>query len=120
MRPAAELSLVVIASLWVACGPNRRREDDIPDARPADAPCQTTISGKVFAPNGTLPLYNVTVYVPQTVPGPFTEGVSCSQCTTSLPGGDWAHTKSDPEGKFVLDGVPPGTDVPIVITTGKW
>jgi hypothetical protein len=119
---SAQIFPFVIGALLVACGPSKRGEDDdgIPDAPPADAPCPTTISGKVFAPNGTLPLYNVTVYVPQNPPGPFTDGVSCSQCTAQLPGGAWAQAKSDAEGKFVLDGVPPGTDVPIVITTGKW
>ena len=96
-------------------------DDDelFPDAA-VDAACNTSISGKVFAPNGTLPLYNVTVYVPMSPPGPLTEGVTCGQCSTSLPGGSVAQARTDAEGKFVLDGVPPGTDVPIVIMTGKW
>ena len=113
----SSLLLVVV----VACGPNKRGEDDdIPDAPPPDAPCPTSISGKVFAPNGTLPLYNVTVYIPQTAPGPFTDGVTCSKCTTDLPGGVVTKAISDAEGKFKLENVPPGTDLPVVITTGKW
>ncbi|HEY5927620.1 MAG TPA: carboxypeptidase-like regulatory domain-containing protein [Kofleriaceae bacterium] len=106
-----------------ACGPNKRGDDDddgIPDAPPPDAPCNTSISGKVFAPNGTLPLYNVTVYIPQNPPGPMMDGLQCAQCSTSLPGGSVTQTKTDAEGKFILDSVPPGTDVPIIITTGKW
>jgi hypothetical protein len=108
--------------LIAACGPSKRGDDDdgIPDAPPPDAPCPTTISGKVFAPNGTLPLYNVTVYIPQNPPGPMTEGVTCSQCTTSLPGGSVTSTKSDAEGNFKLENVPPGNDIPVIITTGKW
>lgn len=96
-------------------------DDDslFPDAS-IDAPCPTSISGKVFAPNGTLPLYNVTVYVPVNPPGPLQEGVTCGQCTTELPGGAITSTKTDAEGNFKLENVPPGTDVPIVITTGKW
>jgi hypothetical protein len=31
----------------------------------------TSVSGTVFAPNGTLPLFGVTVYVPFTDPGPW-------------------------------------------------
>ena len=64
-----------------------------PDAS-IDAPCPTSISGKVFAPNGTLPLYNVTVYVPMSPPGPLPEGLSCGQCSTNLPGGAVASARS--------------------------
>lgn len=113
---------VVGALFTAACGPAKRNmgDDDLfPDAS-IDAPCVTSISGKVYAPNGTLPLYNVTVYVPMSPPGPLTEGVTCGQCSTNLPGGALASAKTDAEGKFKLEGVPPGTDVPIVITTGKW
>jgi hypothetical protein len=123
MRTAKIFSVVTLSLVIAACGPAKRHggdDDDIPDAPPPDAPCVTTISGKVFAPNGTLPLYNVTVYIPQTVPGPFPEGAQCSHCTTDLPGGVVAKTISDATGHFVLEGVRPGTDVPIVITTGKW
>jgi hypothetical protein len=122
MRTARNLIFVTCSLLLAACGPNKRGEDDdsLPDAPPPDAPCPTSISGKVFAPNGTLPLYNVTVYVPQNPPGPLMDGLSCGQCTTSLPGGAITSTKSDAEGNFKLDNVPPGTDVPVVITTGKW
>jgi hypothetical protein len=121
MRTLTRL-FVVGALFTVACGPSKRRGDD-DDLRPdavVDAPCPTSISGKVFAPNGTLPLYNVTVYVPQSPPGPLPDGLLCNQCSTNLPGGSWASGRTDAEGKFKLEGVPPGTDVPIVIMTGKW
>src|SRR6185503_43860 len=40
----------------------------------------TTLSGTVYAPNGTLPLYGVNVYVPASDPGPLPDGVTCDQC----------------------------------------
>jgi hypothetical protein len=123
MRTAQTFLVVTASLLLAACGPSKRHgddDDDIPDAPPPDAPCPTSISGKVYAPNGTLPLYNVTVYIPQTAPGPLPEGAQCSHCTTDLPGGVVTKALTDAEGNFKLEGVPPGTDVPIVITTGKW
>jgi hypothetical protein len=81
----------------------------------------TTLTGTVFAPNGTLPLNGVSVYVPRDLPlPPFTEGVSCTRCETNLPGSPIAQTTSDAEGKFRLENVPVGADIPLVITTGKW
>jgi hypothetical protein len=80
----------------------------------------TSISGTVYAPNGTLPLYGVNVYVPATDPGPLADGVQCSQCNQGLQGGALAQTKTDEAGHFVLEGVPATTDVPIVIQVGKW
>ena len=44
----------------------------------------TTISGTVFAPNGTLPLFGVNVYVPETDPGPLVDGATCSRCDAGL------------------------------------
>lgn len=37
----------------------------------------TSITGKVYAPNGTDPLPNVTVYIPNAPVAAFTPGVSC-------------------------------------------
>jgi hypothetical protein len=82
--------------------------------------CSTSISGRVFAPNATLPLSNVVVYVPIADPGPFPEGVQCSQCSSTLPGGSLARAISDASGAFRLRGVPAGQDFTVVITTGKW
>src|ERR1700689_2449496 len=46
----------------------------------------TTITGTVYAPNGTLPLYGINVYVPNSDPGPLPTGLSCSQCSDPVPG----------------------------------
>src|ERR1700704_1257365 len=47
----------------------------------------TTLTGTVYAPNGTLPLYGVNVYVPSTDPGPLVDGSTCSKCSDGLQGG---------------------------------
>ena len=80
----------------------------------------TTVSGTVFAPNGTLPLYGVTVYVPGADPGPLSSGVQCGRCSDTLPGGSYAQAITDEAGHFKLRDVPATTNVPIVIQVGKW
>src|SRR5262249_23654084 len=106
----------------IACGPTGHGPPagKVDAAEPKDAPCSTAITGTVFAPNGTLPLYNVSVYVPMTTPSPFPAGVQCGQCSTDLPGGSRASTTPGPDGTFRLDGVPSGHDFPVIVTTGKW
>ena len=103
-----------------ACGPSGRDNDTDANNGPKDAPCPTSVSGKVYAPNGTLPLYNVLVYVPQAEPPPFPAGVQCGSCSQGIPGGAIVSTQTDAEGKFKLEGVPEGTNVPLIISTGKW
>ncbi|MBS1122230.1 MAG: hypothetical protein H6Q90_4458 [Deltaproteobacteria bacterium] len=80
----------------------------------------TSISGTVFAPNGTLPLYGVSVYIPRDPLPPFTEGVSCDRCAVNLPGSPVTQTISDEAGNFRLENVPAGTNIPLVVTIGKW
>jgi hypothetical protein len=80
----------------------------------------TTISGTVFAPNGTLALFGVNVYVPLSDPGPLADGVACSQCQNALPGGSVASALSDAAGKFTLNKVPTGINVPLIVQVGKW
>ena len=80
----------------------------------------TTISGTVFAPNGTLPLFGVNVYVPASDPGPLPAALSCDRCTDQVPGGALVLTTTDEAGHFSLPNVPIGTNVPVVIQVGKW
>jgi len=80
----------------------------------------TTVSGTVFAPNGTLPLNGVTVYVPAGDPGPLAAGVQCSRCADSPQGGLYAQAITDEAGHFTLFDVPAATNVPLVIQVGKW
>ena len=79
----------------------------------------TTVTGTVFAPNGTLPLFGVNVYVPSSDPGPLPEGVQCDRCG-NLQGGSITSTTTDEAGNFRLENVPATADVPIVIQSGKW
>ena len=80
----------------------------------------TRLSGTVFAPNGTLPLYNVNVYVPNTDPGPIGAGLECDRCSDQLPGSPVVKTITDEMGHFNLDNVPVAPNIPVVVTVGKW
>jgi hypothetical protein len=78
------------------------------------------VSGYVYAPNGTLPLYDVQVFIPNAALTPFAQGVQCENCGAPLSGEPIATALSDPTGHFILTGVPTGTNVPIVVQLGKW
>jgi hypothetical protein len=80
----------------------------------------TTLVGTVFAPNGTLPMYNALVYVPNAPVAPLPDGAECSPCSTSASGQPIATALTDTSGRFVLENVPTGNDVPLVIQVGKW
>lgn len=87
-------------------------------ACPAGA--ETTVSGVVLAPNGTLPLAGATVYVANGAAPDLHLGASCEACSAFLPERPIAIATSGADGKFVLRGVPIGTDIPVVIQIGKW
>jgi hypothetical protein len=80
----------------------------------------TSISGFVYAPNGTLPLFGVDVYVPGSTPAAFSSTVSCDRCADGLPGNPIIATQTDATGHFSLQGIPDGDDIPVIITIGKW
>ncbi len=128
----AALALAVVAG----CGNHRPPGNNGPDAPPPGDACvglecrivdcaaqmqsPTSISGTVFAPNGTLPLYGATVYVPNSDPGTLPDGVTCGKCDPDLPGDPLSRTQSDTSGHFELDNVPSGSDIPLIIQIGKW
>jgi hypothetical protein len=80
----------------------------------------TSVSGTVYAPNGTLPLYNVIVYVPNAPLDPITQGVTCDQCGVLSSGSPLVVTLTDAKGHFQLDNVPVGASIPLVMQVGKW
>ncbi|HEY4158304.1 MAG TPA: carboxypeptidase regulatory-like domain-containing protein, partial [Polyangiaceae bacterium] len=49
---------------------------------------------------------------------PITHGPACDSCTTPVPA--LAVTLTDSSGHFVLEDVPTGGDIPLVIQVGKW
>lgn len=83
-------------------------------------PKKTKLKGVVTAPEGTLPLYNITVYVPNAALPPVPEGVICDTCTDGLPGDPIVAALTNTKGEFVLEGVPAGQNIPLVVTVGKW
>jgi hypothetical protein len=108
---------------------------DFPDATAETAPpcvglkcqqvtCQsgkTTVTGTVWDPAGRNPLYNVVVYVPNAALDPIPHGPKCDSCGgANISGSPVVTALTDPYGKFVLDNVPVGTNIPIVIQAGKW
>jgi hypothetical protein len=79
----------------------------------------TTVTGTFFAPNGTLPLYNGIVYVPNTDPDALPKGTTCDTCGV-VTGDPVVTALSEADGTFTLKNVPAGKDIPLVLQIGKW
>lgn len=80
----------------------------------------TSISGIVYAPNGVDPLPNVTVYVPNAAVPAFTPGVSCPVVGAPQPGAPLVGTTTAVDGSFTISNMPVGTNIPLVIVSGRW
>lgn len=94
-------------------------ECDIVDCARMSMP-PTTISGTVYAPNGTLPLYGIDVYVPNSPLPVISDSVVCDRCEDTLPGFPLSRIQTDENGHFTMTNVPSGANVPVVISSGKW
>ena len=80
----------------------------------------TTLTGRVYAPNGVDPLYNVLVFVPNGELKPFDDGVTCETCEKSVSGSPVATALTDTQGRFELKDMPAGKDIPVVVQIGRF
>ncbi len=80
----------------------------------------TSISGVVYAPNGVDPLPNVQIYVPNAPVPAFASGVSCAVVGAPQPGSPLVGTTSAVDGSFTIQNMPVGTNIPLVIVSGRW
>ena len=80
---------------------------------------KTTVHGTVYDPAGKVPLYNVVVYVPKGDVPPLASGATCDRCDGNSVSAV-ASALTDTHGNFVLNDVPVGTDIPLIMKVGKW
>jgi hypothetical protein len=87
----------------------------------------TTLSGTVVAGTDPTkgfgmpdPIYNALVYVPNGTVQPFAPGVSCDQCGAQASGSPLVSAVTGIDGKFQLQNVPCGMNIPLVIQLGRW
>jgi hypothetical protein len=86
---------------------------------------KTVVRGTVLAPTPPKfglpdPIYNAMVYVPNGKPEPFRPGISCDKCGAQATGLPLVAAFSGADGKFTLENVPAGNDIPLVIQLGRW
>jgi hypothetical protein len=86
----------------------------------AAANATTSVSGVVYAPNGTDPLPNVTVYIPNAPVDAFTAGVDCPISGSPPSGSPLVGTITDVNGNFTLVDMPVGLNIPIIAVSGRW
>jgi hypothetical protein len=80
----------------------------------------TTISGTVYNPAGTHPIYNVAVYVPNEPLAALPTGATCDSCDSLYSGKPVAAALTDPAGRFTMPKAPEGDNIPLVVQVGKW
>ena len=80
----------------------------------------TSVSGVVHDPAGKVPLYNVVVYVPNEPLAPLRQGAACETCSGNFSGKPIAVALTDAFGKFKVEDMPVGDDIPLVVQVGKW
>jgi hypothetical protein len=128
------LGLILTLAAAGACGNNGLGSNGDMGPPPPDLGCvgreclidplcgtPTTLSGTVTIPAGTLPLANAVVYIPNgNIPPPPQSGAVCD-CDLSEFQNALAITNTDAEGRFFLvDNVPTGDQIPLIIRLGKW
>ena len=90
---------------------------------PAPPPprCTTSITGKVYSPNGVDPLPNILVYVPTTAVQPLPQGLStCAAASQLVSGNPLVSTTTAADGSFTLTNDNLAGTQTIVIQAGKW
>lgn len=128
MKAAAALSAV---ALWLGCAAADT------DFGPMETPpaCQglsclvphcpagqsTSVRGRVTAPNGTDPIGQAIVYVPQSGElTPIPAGLGCELCRDPIAGRFVTSTVSGGDGRFELRGTPAGETIPLVVQKGRF
>lgn len=81
----------------------------------------TVVQGIVTAPNGVDPVRQALIYVPESnLLTPLPQNLGCELCTSPATGRPVTTAYSDLDGRFVLRGVPTGSDIPIVVQKGRF
>lgn len=92
-----------------------------PPALGGDAAANLTVAvkvkGKVYAPNGTLPMSNALVYLASEKPGAIPDGAYCDECV-KLPEGTFAVSAAD--GAFEIATQLPKGKVYVVVQKGQF
>jgi hypothetical protein len=136
----ATLAVAVFSLLLVQCSSDASSARDGGSGADAtsDVPCNddwacavdrhceataTTLTGRVFDPAGTTPLYGVLVSIPRSVGSipRITPGTNTCSCQPFIePTGPVQFAFTDAQGAFTMPYVPTGRAVPVTVQIGKW